>query len=150
MELRFFQMAGVRITTVVKKNENPDCPPLSLSSTSIVIDFLTKASLEADIFSAYPDIDLYADFFMTTTDAQFRGQGLASEMYKRAIKFLQKKKFPLCKSVLTSPFTQKACKNLQFTEHAKLFLKDYKDSEGNPYFPNANPDQFITVVAKRI
>jgi len=87
---------------------------------------------------------------MTATDPEFRGQGLATEMYRRAIKLFSHKKIPLCKSVLTSKWTQRACKNLGFDELVQLYLKDYKDPEGKPYFPDADPDLFITVVAKRI
>lgn len=143
-------MAGVRVSSLTKKGENPDFPPMNFPANPIIINFLTKASVQADIFSVYPDVDAFADFFMTATAPQFRGQGLATEMYNRAILLFQANGIQLCKSVLTSPWTRKACKNLNFTEHVKLLLQDYKDQDGKQFFPDATPDQFITVVSKRI
>jgi predicted GNAT family acetyltransferase len=140
----------VRLSSLTLKGEKLEPLNYSFKPNEVVINFLTKANNQAKIFDIYPDIDRYADFFMTCTSPEFRGQGLATEMYVRAIRLFQSKELKVCKSILTSPYTLKACRGLNFTENCTLFLKDYKDEQGNLYYPNATPDQCITVASKRI
>jgi GNAT superfamily N-acetyltransferase len=143
-------VAGVRILSLVRKNGGHDEPfTYKTAENDAIISFLTKATTLSNVFGHYTDIDVYGDFFMTATAPEFRGQGLATEMYKRAIQLLKSKGVTVCKSVLTSPYTLKACQNLQFTELAKLYLKDHKDSNGICLFPKAG-DLWVTVMAKRI
>jgi len=143
-------VAGVRVLSIVKRGHHEEDPPILYPPDKIVVGCLTQVTKAADIFTAFPDVDKYVDLVMTVTDPTFRGQGLATEMYRRAMDLVKALGIPLCKSVLTSPFTMKACRNLKFVECSKLFLQDYKDENGVQYFPDAKPDQFITVVAKRI
>lgn len=95
------QIAGVRITTLLRKTDKSEVPEFKSPKCSIIINFLTKATIQANIFDKYPDVDELADFFMASVDGEFRGQGLATEMYERAIKLFKAKGIRLCKSVLT-------------------------------------------------
>lgn len=143
-------MAGVRIIYIEQKNKGPHHvrTPSRTKSREIIVDILSQVSKESDMFSIYPEIDSYADLMMTAVSSQFRGIGLAKEMYKRALALIQSYKIPVCCSIIANPWALKVCKSLGFKEHFKLYLKTYLDKEtGTQVFKEAKEDECIVCVS---
>lgn len=117
----------------------------------ITIGLLSTCSEgEGDVFKNFPDVDKYGDFFMASVGSNYRGQGLATEMYRRSIKFFKAQGVQVAKSNFTSPFTRKAAHNLGFVELKRIKFLDYKDDQGTPYLPTATEDQLCACMAVRI
>lgn len=101
-----FQVAGARIIAIYRRNETHSRLKLKSPEMCKIMPFLDKVDEEAGIFSHYPDLDEYAELFMASVHPEFRGQGLAGEMYRGAIRLLQARGLKLLKSCFTSPFTR--------------------------------------------
>jgi len=144
------KVAGVRLTTITKKSHHGRPKPVLKSrKTAMILSFLTELTAKSKICETY-GIDHYADFFMTSVDAEFRGQGLVTEMYRRSIALLTSKNLPVAKSVFSSPFTRKAATKLQFCELARLYLSEAKYEDGTKAYPDAGEDEFASVMALKL
>ena len=132
-----------------------DCFRLhSLTSSSNnflkIMKALSKLSRTTDVaFANNFQCDHEAYIIVTSVSTPFRGQGLASEMYKRTLTLLKEKGFPVVRSLFTSPETQAIGKKLEFTELGRIELKDEVDETGKPLFPTATT-QFVTEAAKNL
>lgn len=82
---------------------------------------------------------------MASVDKTYRGQGIASEMYKVTIPLLKGRGYKLVKSTFTSPYTQKISQKMGFKELARAYFNQYKDSSGQLRFPNAKDDECAVV-----
>jgi hypothetical protein len=142
------EIAGVRITSIVRPDHHPEIPPLKSPKTGPIIDILVKLTEDAAIFELYPEIDHYADFFMVSVGRNYRGYGLATEIYERAFKMLSSLKFPLIKCVFSSPYTQKIARKRGFRELGKINFLDWKNEKGERYYPNANEDECAILMVK--
>lgn len=110
-----------------------------------IMPFLHQLDESAGIFSAYPEVQEYAELFMASVHPDFRGQGLAGEMYRGCIRLLQAKGFKLLKSCFTSPYTQKVGEKMGFRELSKKRFIDYRNENGELVFPDAGDDATATV-----
>jgi len=108
---------------------------------------LLEMRAEANIFEAM-GVESYGDFLFVSVDKEFRGQGLATEMYNRAIALLKSKGIKAAESIFTSPFSQRIANKLGFVELSKRYLKDYKTLNGGQLFPQAGDDEIAILMAK--
>lgn len=120
------------------------------AKTGPIIQILVQLTDEAKIFEKYPNIDHYAEFFMVSVGRDYRGHGLASEIYERAFNMLTSMKFPLIKCVFSSPYTQKIARKRGFEELGKIDFQDWKDENGQRYYPNATPDECAILMVKEL
>jgi len=101
-----------------------------------------------------PKIDMFYRFgvdavgwnFMASTAKKFRGQGLASEMYRRMVILLREENFKLAFSVFTSPFSRRCAEKLGFRETARIELESVKDENGKKLLPNSGKDDFVSLM----
>jgi GNAT superfamily N-acetyltransferase len=110
---------------------------------------MKKLERESKLLETY-GVAFYAEFFMSSVDPKWRGQGLATEMYERSVSLLRAQGFPLVKSSFTSPITRKIATKMGFKELARLYLLDETDEFGLPAFPNASPAQFVANMALQL
>lgn len=54
-----------------------------------VIGVVIEATKGSKMFEHFPDIDRYADYFMTSVDVEFRGQGLVTVSFVAGASFLK-------------------------------------------------------------
>ncbi|CAL8092428.1 unnamed protein product [Orchesella dallaii] len=144
------KIAGVRITTHVRKEDKHDFPPINNKKTRAVVNVLIKLTEEANVFGKYPEITHFAEFFMVSVDRDFRGHGLASEIYERSFNMLTALKFPLIKCVFSSPYTQRIARKRGFIELGRLYFQDCKDDNGERPFPNATEDEYAVLMVKEL
>jgi len=144
------KIAGVRVTTNVRKEENHGLPPVNHKKTQAVVNVLIKLTEEADVFGKYPKISNYADFFLVSVDREFRGHGLASEIYERAFNMLTALKFPLIKCVFSSPYTQRIARKRGFIELGRSYFQDWRDENGDRNFPDATEDEYAVLMVKEL
>ncbi|CAL8134422.1 unnamed protein product [Orchesella dallaii] len=144
------KIAGVRLISIRYKNENIKPPPNTHKKSLAIRNILSKISDCADIFQRYPEIDHYADFILVSVDKEYRGCGLASEIYERAYKMLKAMKIPLIKCIFTNPYTEKIAVKTGFQEVARIRIQDWKYDDGKPCAPNATDEDWVVVMVKEL
>jgi len=139
------KVAGARIIAIHRRNDVHN--PLKLESPEMkkIMPFLAIVDATAAIFDHYPEVNEYAELFMASVHPDFRGQGLAGEMYRGAIRNLQSKGFQLLKSCFTSPFTKKIGEKMGFRELARAKFNEYQDENGELVFPSAENDEVAVI-----
>jgi ribosomal protein S18 acetylase RimI-like enzyme len=144
-----FQIAGVRIFGISKGGEEELGELVSLIKSPVMKAMIPNilTLLEAADTKNRLDVESYGDFLFVSVDRNFRGQGLATEMYQRAIDVLKAERCPAAQSIFTSPHSQRIARNLGFKELSRMKLKDYKTPEGDSLFPNATDDEVAIVMA---
>lgn len=146
------QVAGVRIMGIANKNEdNTEAIIASFQSEesrNLMPTFL-ELRTEANIFERY-GVDVYGDFLFVSVDKEFRGQGLATEMYERALKLLKFKGITVVESLFTNPFSQRIANRLGFEEVSKRYLKEFKALDGSQLFPQAEEDEISIMMIKKL
>lgn len=95
-------------------------------------------------------VNQYGDFLFMSVDKEFRGQGLAQEMYKRCFQLLQSMNIKLAESVFTNPISQKIARDLGFVEVYRKRLLDYRAEDGRQVLPNASEDEVAILMAKEL
>jgi len=144
------KIAGVRITSINKKDDHPELPTFKSAKTGPIVGVLMKLSDDAKIFERYPELDQYTEFVMVSVDKEYRGFGLATEIYDRAFKMLNSMNFPLIKCVFSSPYTQKIARKRGFYEIGKINFLDWKDENNQRHYPNATEDECAILMVKEI
>lgn len=114
-----------------------------------VIGLLETVNQQCNIFDKF-GVNYYAEFFMASVDPEFQREGIATEMYKRSIKLLRSKGYPLCKSVFTNPYARSAVSKLGFEEISRFYFLDLKNEQGDPIVPDAEPDMFGASMALKL
>jgi len=105
---------------------------------------------ESRIYERY-GIDSYINFYTACVDPKYRGQGLATEMYERALAFIKSnEKFTIIKSNLTSPYTRRICHKFGFTELSRAYYNDFKDEHGLPLLKGRTNEEFVAFMCLKI
>lgn len=98
-------------------------------------------------------IDHFINFYSACVDSKYRGNGLASEIYNRALVYLRahpKWSKSIVKSNITSPYTLKICQNYGFIELARVYYNDFKDENGNPLCVGWRDDEFVAFMCLQL
>lgn len=85
----------------------------------------------------------YAEMFGLRTVEKYRQRGIATEMCRRGLDYLQATGFELVKCSFISPFTRRAGTKHGYKEFNRRFFHDCKDEEGNILNPDSDPTDFI-------
>lgn len=103
----------------------------------------------ADVANKYK-IESWAEFFIASTNRDFRNQGIAAEFYDRSIKFLRAEGYKHALVAVTSPYTKQATKKRGFEQASRMDYEELTDLEGNPAFKkeDLNEDHFALVMMK--
>ncbi|CAG7727827.1 unnamed protein product [Allacma fusca] len=139
------------IRTITRRKKGDDFISVEFVSPEMrsAIRFFTETDNKCNIFETF-DIDEYADLRIQCVGRQFRGKGLATEMYTRALAFLKQSGFLVAKSVFTSPYTRKAASNLGFVELARKYFREITDENGALVCPDAGDNEFVAVMALKL
>ena len=78
----------------------------------------------------------YAETALASVRPDFRGQGLATELFRRSFGIFKENGDSVIKCMATSPFTRKLAASLNFEELGCWKFSEAKDDDGNPLFPN--------------
>ncbi|CAG7829192.1 unnamed protein product [Allacma fusca] len=142
------KIAGVRVTGRPKKGHKASVN-IQSREFQMVSKFLGSVEKQVDLFDTF-GVEEYADLHFASIDKDFRGQGLASEMYNRAISLLKGLNFKLAKSSFTSPFTRKISTKLGFEQIAIKYFREIEDENGTYPYSHLPNDEFVSVRILRL
>ena len=92
-------------------------------------------------------MDQYGEIFIASVSQNFRGQGLATELFRRSFDIFKKNGDSIIKCMASSPFTRKLAASLNFEELGCWKFSEAMDEDGNPIFPNlSESDDGIAVL----
>jgi GNAT superfamily N-acetyltransferase len=137
----FLQIAGLRVITIKKKDEPKEPPfPFKFQKNKEIFDYVIGLSELCGTWERYPSISQFPELFGISVDPEFRKQGLAKEIYRRALAFLKAKGFSVARCGFTSPFSRKAAKSLGCKIVVGEKCSEAKTPGGRLLNPNAKPD----------
>jgi GNAT superfamily N-acetyltransferase len=121
------QIAAVLIVMHFAKDQHmPELVPTS-PLTKIVRTFIISLETKVDVFKEY-GVNHFADILIISTGQDYRGQGLATEMYRRAISLLTAMGYSLVTSCFSNPISRKLGVKLGFQEIARSYFDEMKES----------------------
>lgn len=127
----------------VESDLNRPLPPCVKHKSNVdIFKLCGDICKDEDLFTKY-NITKYADMFGLCVDEKYRQRGLATEMYKRGLDYLQRRGFKIVKCSFISPYTRRAGHNHGYKEFNRRYFHDCKDEEGNILNPNSDPTDFI-------
>lgn len=81
---------------------------------------------------------------------EYRGKGLASEMYARVVRLLRSKDMTLVFSIFTSPFSRRAAEKEGFVEIDRAYFNELRDENGAIVLPEATQNDFGSVMVLQL
>ncbi|CAL8073976.1 unnamed protein product [Orchesella dallaii] len=137
------QIAAVMIIWIHEKGK--DLPPRELRSPlSVIIRNAIIELKEKYNIHEQRNVDTFPELFIISTDKDFRGKGLATEMYKKAILKLKANGYKIVSSTFTNPLSRKIGDKLGFKEVSRLYSNDSKNEDGSSALGEAANDHFVT------
>lgn len=88
-------------------------------------------------------MDKYPELFIVATDRDYRGKGLATEMYRKAIAKFRAQGYPLVSSTFTNPFSRKLGDKLGFKPVNRMEFQDFKNPDGSLVFGEEGKQHFV-------
>ena len=137
-------MAGVRISFQQAKGHKHPTPEINSPEAKKIISVLDQVASSVDIYEKM-NVDRYAEFFLVSVDREFRGRGLAMELYDRSVALLKSNGFPYVKCIFSSPYSRRNGKKLGFEELLEKRVLDFTNEKGETLLPNAGPEQIVTL-----
>lgn len=111
--------------------EEEDCPHPKFRH---IMNFLKWLEKKNDLFSKFNNINKYLDISILSTDAEYRGQGIAKKLVYESIEYALDNDIGLVKADCTSHYSAKAMMRLGFSCVFNVSYDDYKGPEGQPVF----------------
>jgi len=140
------KIAGVRLaynhTRADRDAQLNSDEPLSREQEGVMMEF-KALDAQSNNFEKY-GVDNFMELSRGSVAAEFRRNGLMTEMYRRSIALAKRKGFKLIGVNFTSPYARKAAAKVGFQEVARICIKDLYDSEGKPYYPQATEENITT------
>ncbi|CAL8099338.1 unnamed protein product [Orchesella dallaii] len=87
----------------------------------------------------------FPELAILSVDKEFRGKGIATELYKRAISQLFLEGFPLVYSEFSNPISRLVGERLGFKEVSRFYFKDLTLPDISCAFDNVENDDFVTL-----
>jgi len=97
----------------------------------------------------YPE-DGYAVGFLSSVSPNYRGQGIATEIYRRSILLFRKNGFLIARNFFSSKITMKIVRKLGYEELSRVYLRELRNDDGLLVFPQAGPDFYATLMVIRL
>jgi len=107
----------------------------ALTSPNPVRHFLSSIENKFDIYEKY-GIGQYGEVFIASVSRNYRGQGLATELYRRSFSIFRKNGDKFIKCLVTNPGTRKVVASLKFEELGSWKFSEATDEDGNLLIPD--------------
>jgi hypothetical protein len=101
------------------------------------------------LMERYPE-EVYAMGFLSSVSSSNRGQGLATEIYRRSVLQFRQRGFPITRNFFSSKITMKIVKSLGYEELSRIYLGKLQGKYGQLVFPMADEDFYATFMARRL
>ncbi|ODM88350.1 Dopamine N-acetyltransferase [Orchesella cincta] len=140
VDIKTGEVAAVRMVDLVEKElyRSQWAFPLRTRKTLMFFELCGDICKGWDIFETF-NITEYADMFGLTVDEKYRRRGLATEMYRRGLNYLQRRGIKIVKCSFISPFTRRAGHKHGYKEHQRRYFHDCKNKEGEILNPAPIP-----------
>lgn len=148
--IRIEQVAGVRIIREMSKDAvAPNMSLINSPELQKMIPFILHLQEEGKVFDTL-GVDEIATLVSVSVEQEFRRQGLATEMYKRSLAMLKAKGYVAVEGYFSSPHARKIATKLGFHQLAISYIGQYEDSQGELVFPDAKPDDFVSLMTLKL
>jgi len=144
------KVAGCRVITmdsrakVAKSQEDDPNSPLKSPVSKNFVKFYYSLLIEGNPFDRFNE-ETFPHMFGISVDPEFAQQGLATEIYRRAILLMKARGFKFVLVGFVSPYSRAAAAHHGFIRVAQRALKDAKNDKGQPLFENTDPNDFLDV-----
>ncbi|CAH2006044.1 unnamed protein product [Acanthoscelides obtectus] len=112
-----------------------------------IFGLLNNVNKQVDLFSKY-NVDKIFDLRILSVDAQFRGRGVAKELFSRSEIIAEEYGFQLMKVDATSLFTQKVCESFGLEVEKAERYGDFKDKDGKKIYDTKPPHDYYKLMVK--
>ena len=89
-----------------------------------------------DFFAKHPEIDQYLDLFAVGVHENYRRMGIASTLVEKSLEAGKANHCQAAIIIATNPHTNGIAKKFQFTPYKSVKWSDYKDDNGEKWFPD--------------
>jgi len=128
------KIAGLLLNESCQKSDDLEITPPNPTGHAIR-QFLTRVEGKLNVFEKF-SLEQYGELFVVSVNRDYRGQGLATELFQRSYDIFRKNGDTIIKCTATSPITRKLCSNLGFVEMGSWKFSEIKDGAGNPILGN--------------
>ncbi|ODM87085.1 hypothetical protein Ocin01_19597 [Orchesella cincta] len=153
------KVAGVQLNSMKPKSAvllmaviNKPFPVHQTRKEVAKAQLLQRINNEESIIRKYPEIEHFISFDKTVVAQEYRGQGLATQMWEMSIKMVKAKKCPLIACWSSNPAIHKIGKKTGFEELVKVKINEWKyfDGERELVAPTAGEDEVVMSMVKKI
>jgi len=137
------KIVGLRVIILVNKDDPEMKIEFKCKHNEDIYDHIVRVEHATKVFERYPEVDKIADMFGISVDPAYQNQGIATEIYKRALILLKQKEFKVVRCGFLSPWSRKAATNLGWKELVRVYHKDVMTSAGTPLVENADPEDYL-------
>ncbi|CAG7724842.1 unnamed protein product [Allacma fusca] len=136
------RFAGARICFNQRKDMDWSVFDFKSSKLAKLMRYINCLDDRTRLYEKY-NLDSYMMCFLAIVHPDFRQQGLATEMYRRAVELARAEGFFLAKACFSSPYSRAAAAKVGFEEVARITYFDVTDENGKPVIPGAVDDQQV-------
>jgi len=137
------KIIGLRVIVVVNKDDPDMKMEFKYKINEDIYDHIVRVEHATNVFERYPEVYKIADMFGISVDPAYQKRGIATEIYKRALRLLKQKEFKVVLCGFLSPWSRKAAMNLGWKELVRVYHKDVMTSTGMPLVENADPEDYF-------
>lgn len=114
-----------------------------------IVAFLGMLSAKSNVFDRF-NVERIAQGHMLTVHKDFRGKGIAKQLYVENIELARKLGYPMYVCDCTSLFSAKLCEKLGMELTATLQFDEFSDANGNAYYSPPPPHDYARSYALRL
>ncbi|KAJ8919253.1 hypothetical protein NQ315_003836 [Exocentrus adspersus] len=114
-----------------------------------IFGLLNSVNKEIDLFGKY-NVDKIFELRILSVDSNYRGKGVAKELFSRSEIIAEEHGFKLMKVDATSLFTQKISESFGFHVEKSVKYGDYKDADGKKIYDTKSPHDYYKVMVKQL
>ncbi|KAL5291801.1 hypothetical protein ACFFRR_010907 [Megaselia abdita] len=128
--------------------EEPKTSPPTTDFEKIVA-FLGMLEAKSNVFQRF-NVEKIAQGHMLSVHKDFRGKGIAKQLYVENIELARKLGYPIYVCDCTSLFSAKLCEKLGMELTATMQFDEFADANGNAYYQPPPPHDFARSFALRL
>lgn len=114
-----------------------------------IVAFLGMLEAKANIFQRF-NVERIAQGHMLSVHENFRGKGIAKQLYVENIELARKLGYPIYVCDCTSLFSAKLCEKLGMELTATMQFDEFADANGNAYYQPPPPHDYARSYALRL
>ncbi|KAF5302793.1 hypothetical protein FQA39_LY01973 [Lamprigera yunnana] len=115
----------------------------------LIFGLLHNVNHDLKLFETYK-VDQIFELRILSVASNYRGRGLAKELFMRSEIIAEEYGFKVIKVDATSLFTQKICENFGLKAVKSVVYKDFKDEKGKLLYNTKSPHDYYKVMLKEL